>query len=171
MKPIFLVGFMGTGKSSVAKRLAAVLSIPYVDMDAAIEERAGRKIADIFAKDGEPAFRALERDMLLELSAKTDLVVSCGGGVVIDPANRATMREQGLAVCLDATAETVYERIRHETHRPLLRVADPLQEIKILMLKREPFYQDILHHVSTDRQPVDAVVMHICSLLKECRHG
>ena len=171
MRPIFLVGFMGSGKSSAAKKLAAVLGVVPVDMDAAIEERAGRKISDIFAKDGEPAFRALERAMLVELSVKKDIVVSCGGGVVIDPENIKTMQTAGCAVCLDASAETVYERVRHESHRPLLQVADPLQEIKILMARREAYYKAIERHVSTDGQSVDAVVMNICSLLKECRHG
>jgi len=171
MKPIFLVGFMGTGKSSTAKKLSAVLGVPMIDMDSAIEERAGRKISDIFAEEGEAAFRVLERAMLTELAGKTDVVVSCGGGVVIDPANIATMQSLGIAICLDASPETVFARVKSETHRPLLRVADPLEEIRMLLFKREPFYTAITHHVDTDGQTVDTVAMQICGMLQECRHG
>jgi shikimate kinase len=171
MKPIFLVGFMGTGKSSIAKMLSAVLGIPMLDMDASIEERTGKKISDIFAKEGEAAFRALERAMVVELSAKHDIIVSCGGGVVIDPENIKTMQSSGIAVCLDATPETVYARVKNETHRPLLKVADPLTAIKILMIKRELFYKAITHHVDTDGQTVEAVAMQICGMLRSLRHG
>lgn len=117
---VFLIGFMGAGKSTVGKLLADRLGFRFVDLDAAIEARAGRSIAEIFAEDGEPAFRAMEHEALLEYAGESGLVVACGGGVVVEHANRAVLRESGTVVYLRVTAEEALARIGDRSTRPLL---------------------------------------------------
>lgn len=136
-----LVGFMGAGKSTVGRLVARELGLTFVDTDDAIEEKSGRRIAEIFATDGEAAFRALERSVLSELIAKSGQVLATGGGLVCQPGNMALLQSGALVVCLWAAPETIWERVRHQTHRPLLQVADPKAEIERLMAIREPFYR------------------------------
>ncbi len=117
---IVLVGFMGTGKTTVGRLLSKQTGMPLVDMDSMIEERAGKAITKIFAEDGEAHFRTLERAIVRELSAKGGQVVSTGGGIVLDPDNIPDYEKSGLVVCLLASAETILERVRHDDTRPLL---------------------------------------------------
>lgn len=139
---VALVGFMGVGKSTVGQFLSAVLGFEFLDTDRLIESRTGRRIADIFAQDGEPAFRRLESELVAELEGRSGLVISTGGGLIVNPANLESLRRHSLIVCLWASPGVIYERVRHQTHRPLLQTADPLGRITELLANRRPAYQE-----------------------------
>ncbi|MBL9137491.1 MAG: shikimate kinase [Verrucomicrobiales bacterium] len=136
-----LVGFMGSGKSTVGRLVARHLGLGFVDTDEAIEARTSRRISEIFAADGEAAFRALERQTLEELVGREGLVIATGGGLICQPGNLEILQRRALVVCLWASADTIWERVRHQSHRPLLQVADPKSEIARLLTQREPFYR------------------------------
>jgi shikimate kinase len=156
------MGFMGTGKTSVGKRLAAALNLEFVDMDGIIEERAGKPISRIFGEEGEPHFRQLERALVRELSARRGLVIACGGGVVLNPDNVRDYSQSGLVVCLTATVEAIYQRTARATHRPLLEQEDRFQRIVDLLEKRRALYAAIPHQIDTNRltpaQVADAIL-------------
>ncbi|UCD15780.1 MAG: shikimate kinase [Candidatus Omnitrophota bacterium] len=151
MKNIYLVGFMGTGKTAVGKLLSKKLSKEFIEMDDLIEKKEGRKIVDIFAAWGESHFRKLEKQTLEEISHKTDLIVSCGGGLICSDDNSKILLESGTVFCLTATAQTIYNRTKRHKHRPLLNVSDPLQEIKSLLNKRKPYYDKAHYSIDTEK--------------------
>jgi 3-dehydroquinate dehydratase-1 len=153
MRPIYLTGFSGTGKSTVARLLGARLGRPACDLDALIVERTGRTIADIFAHDGEPAFRQIEAETLRAAARRADgPIVATGGGVPTFPANRATMAESGWTICLEATPETLYRRLKDTVEvRPLLQAADPLEHIRALKATRQPAYALAHWTIHTDQ--------------------
>jgi shikimate kinase len=136
-----LIGFMGTGKSSVGRVVADQLHFEFLDTDDLIEARAGKKITDIFAQNGEPAFRELECQLVEELSHRTGTVISTGGGLPLNPANLSELKHHALVVCLWASPEKIFERVREQSHRPLLHDPDPLAKIRSLLSAREPFYR------------------------------
>jgi len=136
-----LIGFMGTGKSSVGRIVADQLRFELVDTDDLIESRAGKKIANIFAQDGEPAFRELECRLVAELASLNHTVISTGGGLPVAPANLSSLKQHALVVCLWASPEKILERVREQSHRPLLLDPDPLARIRSLLAAREPFYK------------------------------
>ena len=149
---IVLVGFMGTGKTSVGQLLAEKTGMPLMDMDALIVERAGKSINEIFADEGQPYFRSLERELVKELSAQQGLIISTGGGIVLNPDNITDYEKTGLVVCLLASAETVLERVRHDTTRPLL-AGDKEASIIQLLETRKPLYEAIAHKIDTNGRP------------------
>ena len=132
---------MGTGKSSVGQIVAAQLHFTFLDTDHVIEARTGKTIAEIFAQDGEPAFRALEKKLVGELVGRKKTVISTGGGLPANPDNLASLKEHSLVVCLWASPEKIWERVRSQTHRPLLHEPDPLAKIRGLLAEREPCYR------------------------------
>lgn len=138
---LFLIGFMGTGKTTVSRQLGRLLGYQELDMDQEIERREGRKISEIFAGEGENYFRALETTLIGEFEHKSGYLVSCGGGVALREENVIGMKKNGLVVLLLAQPETVYERVRHSTNRPLLNGNMNMSYIRELMEKREPFYR------------------------------
>jgi shikimate kinase len=146
-----LIGFMGVGKSSVGRMAAVQLRYEFVDTDEFIERRTGRTIAKIFAEDGEPAFRAMERELVTEMEDWRQKVISTGGGLAASDANLASLKRHALVVCLWATPEAIWERVRHQSHRPLLQHPDPLGRIRELLEQRTPFYRqaDVLVHTGT----------------------
>ncbi len=146
-----LIGFMGVGKSSVGRSVSAQLRYDFVDTDECIEKRTGRSIAQIFADSGEPTFRELERDLVAEMAGWKRTVISTGGGLAANDANLASLKQHALVVCLWASAEAIYERVRHQSHRPLLQHPDPLGRIRELLAQRTPFYKqaDVLVHTGT----------------------
>lgn len=158
MNNIYLVGFMGTGKSAVGQELARRQKNRFVDLDELIEKREGRPIADIFAQKGEPYFRTLETRTLKEISGTRNTIVSCGGGIVLDEGNIAIMKESGLMVCLTASVDVILERTRAYAHRPLLNVADPKEKIESLLKTRAPFYARADITIDTSRKSVQEVV-------------
>jgi len=143
---ITLIGFMGAGKSSVGQLVASQLHFTFLDTDHVIEARAGKTISDIFAQDGEPAFRALEKKIVDELAARKKTVISTGGGLPANAENLASIKTHSLTVYLWASPEKIWERVRNQSHRPLLNDPDPLAKIRKLLADRDPFYRqaDIL---------------------------
>lgn len=154
----YLVGFMGTGKTAVGKELAKRKNWQFADLDELIERKDKRKIAEIFAQDGEPHFRKLEKEALEEISAKGDFVVACGGGIVIDPENIKLMKETGTIVCLTASADVILERTSKFTHRPLLQVDKPKEKIEELLRIRAPYYAQADKTIDTSELSVREVV-------------
>jgi shikimate kinase len=143
---IALIGFMGTGKTSVGRLVAEQLHFHYLDTDEMIQAATGRTIAEIFSTSGEPAFRALEEKAVTELAEKAQTVISAGGGLPVNPNNLANLKTHALVVCLWASPAKIWERVRNQTHRPLLHDPDPQKKICELLAAREPFYKqaDIL---------------------------
>lgn len=146
-----LIGFMGTGKSSVGRMAAMQLHYDLIDTDELIERRAGKTISRIFSEDGEPAFREIERNLVAEMSGWRKKVISTGGGLAANDANLASLKEHALIVCLWASPEAIYERVKTQTHRPLLQGPDPLAKIRELLEQRTRFYKqaDVLVHTGT----------------------
>lgn len=144
---IVLIGFMGSGKSTVGRELHVRLGYPLVDMDQLIEQRAGKPIAAIFADEGEAAFRKVETALLGELAdpSAPRRIISTGGGVVGAAENRALLRSMGYVVWLDAPLEAILERTSKNRQRPLLHTEDPAAKIRELMALREPLYQETAH--------------------------
>jgi shikimate kinase len=169
-RPIFLVGMMGSGKSTVGRRLASALGRPFVDSDKEIERRCGVAVATIFEVEGEAGFRRREAALIDELSRQPGIVLATGGGAVLLEENRRMLRERGFVVYLCASVPELWHRLRSDKVRPLLRTPDPRQRIAELVEERDPFYRECAHHVViTGRQPADKVVREIvASLGNEC---
>ena len=158
IRNIILTGFMGVGKTSVGTRLARDLGYRFVDTDELIEEDQKITITDIFSSFGEPYFRDVETRIIRQVLEGEDQVVSTGGGAVIREENRRAFRERGLTICLTARPEVVFERIRHEIHRPLLQVPDPLARVRELLAGREQFYHQADFVIDTSDMTVDGVI-------------
>lgn len=163
---IYLVGFMGTGKTAVGKELAAKKKLQFMDLDELIELRERRTISDIFAKDGEPCFRRIEKRILKEVAREKGFVVACGGGIVIDKDNIKLMKETGVIVCLTATPEAILKRTSGCTHRPLLNVSEPKKQIELLLKLRAPYYAQADKTIDTSRLTVVQVVEKIIRFTK-----
>lgn len=149
-KNIILVGFMGTGKSVTGRMVAKQLDRAFIDMDSVIEERTGKSISDIFADEGEAHFRELERKLVRELSAREDLVIATGGGIVLNPDNIRTFSETGVVICLHADPDTILRRVAKDTHRPLLEGDDEkIKAIRELLAKRDKLYRAIPLQIET----------------------
>ena len=156
-----LVGFMGTGKSSVGRLVAAQLRYEFVDTDELIEKRAGKSITRIFAEDGEPAFRQIEQQIVAEMTGWRQKVISTGGGLAANDANIASLKQHALLVCLWATPEAIYQRVRHQSHRPLLQDPDPLGRIRSLLEQRTPFYKQADVLVNTAMRSIMEVTQQV----------
>lgn len=138
---LVLIGFMGTGKTSVGRLAAEQLHFSYLDTDELIQTHTGRSIADIFRTDGEAAFREMERRLVEDLVGLTKTVISTGGGLPVNPQNLASLKTHALVICLWASPEKIWERVKNQAHRPLLEEADPQKKIHELLAAREPFYK------------------------------
>lgn len=146
---IVLIGFMGTGKTWTGRALEKMTGMELVDMDSIIEERAGKPISDIFAQDGEAGFRKMERALANELSQREGIIISTGGGVVLDPDNLADFHRNGLVVCLAATPDVIFQRLENDTTRPLLS-GDKKKQIRGILETRKPLYDAIEHQIDAD---------------------
>lgn len=159
---IYLVGLMGAGKTSVGRLLARRLQKTFVDSDQEIEARTGVKIPVIFEIEGEAGFRRRESTVVQDLVRQADIVLATGGGAVIDPQNRAALRDSGTVIYLRAAPTELYLRTRHDRNRPLLRTADPLAKLEELHRIRDPFYRDCAHLiVDTGNQAIRSLVSRI----------
>jgi shikimate kinase len=162
MKNIILVGFMGTGKTTIATAVANRLKMRYVSTDNLIEKKENRTINEIFQKSGEDYFRGVESAVIRDVSCMEGLVVDTGGGAVIREENMAYMKSGGIVICLTADEETIMGRTKKYKHRPLLNVEDPKRKISDLLAKRAPFYAKADHTIDTGKltakQVVDKVV-------------
>jgi shikimate kinase len=167
MRNIVLFGFMGTGKTSVGRKLASSLGMKFIDMDQIIEEREKRSIKDIFAADGEPYFRKLERALVEELAQRRGLVIGTGGGVVLNADNVRDFAATGLCVCLSAAPEVILKRLEKDGSRPLLAEGDKLQKIKGILESRRQLYAKVPVQVDTTGLSVDEVVQRITAIVSQ----
>jgi shikimate kinase len=165
MNNIYLVGFMGTGKSSVGLHLAREIKGDFVDIDKYIEEKENKAIPDIFKEKGEPYFRGLEKKLLKDIADKENQIIACGGGIVIDPDNIKLMKNNGTMVCLTATPDVIMERTRKSNHRPLLNVPDPLEAIQALLADRQKFYSQADVTIDTSEISIKEVATRILNSL------
>lgn len=149
---LVLVGFMGTGKTTIGRMLARKLKFEFVDTDQLIELRIGKKIPQIFEERGEAAFRALEREAIETWVPRSHAVISCGGGLVMASGMLEKLKELGVVFCLFASSQTIYERVRRNDHRPLLRGGDALARIEKLLAERLPVYRKAGTGVLTDNR-------------------
>lgn len=140
---IILVGFMGCGKSSVGRCLAALTGHRFVDTDDLVTESAGRGIPEIFASEGEGAFRVIERSVLQGLTGARGMILSTGGGLILDPANRADLRDLGMVAWLDADPDLLFERASRSGRRPLLQTHDPEASFHALLESRVALYSEV----------------------------
>lgn len=134
---------MGAGKTTVGRRLSKSIGWPFVDLDQYIENATGVSVTTIFEIEGEAGFRQREAQALKQLATAGKMVIATGGGVVLDPINRARLGASGIVVYLRASPELLYERTRHDKSRPLLQVADPLARIAGLVEQRDPLYREV----------------------------
>ncbi|MDH4101265.1 MAG: shikimate kinase [Nitrospirota bacterium] len=161
-KNIVLTGFMGTGKSSVGRRLARKLGLKFVDTDDLITEQAGISIRAIFEEYGEEKFREVERKVVRKVSGETGLVIATGGGVVLNPDNIEDLRRNGIIICLTASPEKIMERTAGKDNRPLLNTEDRGKKVREMLEYRRPFYAKADVSVDTssmDLQRVTAMIL------------
>ena len=158
---LYLVGFMGTGKSTVGRRVAPRLGFRFLDSDREIERTAGRTVARIFAEEGEAAFRARERCFIVSGHPRTGCVVACGGGLVVPRGMIARLRRRGVVICLQAAPATVLRRTVRGPHRPLLGTGGRGARVRELLAAREKIYRAVGPGVRTDGRPVREVVAQV----------
>jgi len=162
---IYLIGFMGTGKTSVGRALAQLKKWNFVDLDELIELREQRRIVDIFAKEGEPYFRKIEKKVLKEVATQKKFVVACGGGIVLDPDNIKLMKKTGKLICLSAACDTILKRVCSSSLRPILNVAKPKERIELLLKMRAPYYLQADKTIDTSGFSVKQVASKIARML------
>jgi shikimate kinase len=158
---IALIGFMGTGKTSVGRLVAEQLHFEYLDTDEVIQVSTGRSITEIFTKDGEPAFRALEEKVVEELASRAKTVIATGGGLPVNPNNLTSLKMHALVVSLWSSPEKIWERVRHQSHRPLLHDENPQAKIRELLAIREPFYKQADVLLNTDLRSLREVAQQV----------
>jgi shikimate kinase len=141
---VYLVGMPGSGKSTVGREVAGRLGAPFVDLDEEVERRSGATVSQIFASEGEAGFRTLEARALVDASRQDPSVVACGGGVVLEPANRITLRNTGTCVYLHVPLAVLEERVEPAADRPLIRAEGDLER---LLVEREGLYREFAGHV------------------------
>lgn len=144
---LFLVGLMGAGKSTLGRQIARRLSLPFIDADVELERRLGVTIATIFEIEGEQAFRDREEALIGELTERDHIVLATGGGAVTRAASRRNLQDRGTVLYLHASPDTLWDRVRHSRHRPMLKVDDPKARIGALYAERDPLYREIADHV------------------------
>jgi len=166
---IILTGFMATGKTVVGRRLAAVLSRPFIDTDTLVEAKAGCKVSAIFAAEGEAAFRKRERQAVVEACRVPDAVIATGGGTLLDPDSRRLLTTDGAVVCLTADPTAILARLGDPATRPLIgqngNNADRLTRIRALAAERAPLYALAPYSVDTTNLTVDEVVERVRALV------
>lgn len=164
-KNIVLTGFMGAGKSTVGRRLANALKRNIVDTDDMIEADTGMEISEIFANHGEDYFRDIEEKVVAKASSLKNHIIVTGGGVVLREKNIQNLRRNGVIIYLHASPEAIYERVKNQSHRPLLQVKDPLGKIRELLEFRAPFYANNDHVIDTSNLTVEEVVDEVLNYL------
>ncbi|MBY0562984.1 MAG: shikimate kinase [Hyphomonadaceae bacterium] len=158
---------MGSGKTTVGRRLARVLNMSFVDADDEIEAAAGQSVSEIFSQHGEPEFRRGERQVIARLLSGTPHVLATGGGAFIDPETRALMKQRAISVWLKAPLDVLMRRVTRRDHRPLLKLDDPKSVMARLMEQRYPIYAEADITIETGAGPHNAAVDAILAALKE----
>ena len=166
---IALIGFMGVGKTAVGKVLAEKLGRKFVELDSLIEHKAGKSIPDIFQQDGEVAFRELEIEVTKQVSKDKNLVIACGGGIVLNKINIDRLRQQSRIVYLTASPKVILKRVSGDRdERPLLKAANKALNIRELLGFRKPFYERVADiKIDTSKLDTDSIVEQIISKLKD----
>ncbi len=171
-RSIVLVGMMGVGKSSIGRRLASRLGIPFVDADAEIEKAAGMSISDIFARHGEADFRGGEARVIARLLDGGPQVLATGGGAVMNADTRAAIKAKGVSIWLSAEFDVLIRRVNKRRHeRPMLQTADPAATLRALLVEREPIYAQADLTVQSREVPHDAIVAEIMTALSRFLRG
>ena len=169
---VFLVGMMGAGKTTLGKALALRLKADFFDTDKVLVERTGVPVATIFEIEGEEGFRRRESCILAELAERDDCVVATGGGAVLSAENRVLMRTHGTVVYLRARIESLWERTRHDSSRPLLATPDPRATLAEILEQRDPLYREAAHLVvDTGAQSAATLVSRVVAALREGSPG
>ncbi len=151
---IILIGFMGSGKSSIGKRVSKRLGFQFIDTDQIVIDRAGMPIADIFERLGEDKFRDLESSALRSIAHLNRCLVATGGGIVVRSENRALLRQLGYVICLTASEDVIFERVSRNSKRPLLHTPNPRQTLSALLTTRQPFYGETAQFIlDTTKMP------------------
>ena len=158
---------MGTGKTTIATQLAHRLRMKYVSTDDLIEKREKRTINEIFTNSGEDYFRDVESEIVREVSSQENLVIDCGGGVVLREENIANLKSGGVMIALTAKPEVIMERTKKYKHRPLLNVEDPKRKIMDLLNKRSPFYAKADHALDTGELTINQVIDKIAEIAEK----
>ncbi len=165
-KNIVFIGFMGSGKSSTSKCLAKLLKRKVLSTDQMIVAQEKKTIAKIFKKEGEPYFRELEKKMVAKIFQKENIIVDCGGGVVLNPDNIKHLKKNGILIYLYTSPAWIYKRIMTNKKRPLLNVKNPLVKIKQLLKDRQFLYRQADHAIDTDGKTPEEVALKVRELLK-----
>ncbi|MDI2112317.1 3-dehydroquinate synthase [Commensalibacter nepenthis] len=168
--PIALIGLMGAGKTTIGKKLAQALSIPFVDSDQEVEKTAGCTIADIFEQYGEEEFRRVEHEVIRRLIKQSPIILATGGGAFIHPKTRALLKEQTTTIWLHCNVETLLERISQHTHRPLLNSGNKRHILSNLMMTRYPIYAEADLIIPCHNNLVETTLTHILSTLERAKH-
>lgn len=163
---IVLIGFMGAGKSLVANILSHKYKMRCLSTDETVEKKAGRKVSEIFQKDGEARFRQMEKAAVKEISESQNVIVDCGGGIVLDPDNVKALKKKGILFYLQASPEVVLKRLKDHKNRPLLQVDNPLERIKELMKERKKLYEQADFTIFTDQQTIEQTALAVVALWK-----
>ena len=166
MRNIALVGFMGTGKSTIGFLLAIKLQAEYIDLDQIIEKQEGMKIAEIFSTKGELYFRNAEKEAVAAISLQSGKIIACGGGVVLREENVQNLKKNGVLICLEARPEVILDRTKDYAHRPLLNVDDPKAKIEELLKTRKSFYDKADYSLDSSDLSVQEVVDSILIWIK-----
>ena len=167
MGNIVLTGFMGSGKTVVARQLARLLGMKVIDVDTEIEKSTKMTINKIFEQFGEPRFREIETETIKQVSENNNVIISTGGGAVLKQENMDAMRKKGVIVCLAAAPETILERTKSTRDRPLLLVENPLERIKELLEFRRPFYEKADVMIDTERKTPLQIAEEIIEKIKK----
>lgn len=164
---IALIGFRGTGKTTIGKRLAKRLGMSFVDADAEIVKRSGMSVPEIFASKGEAGFRSIEKEVVAEVSAMDNACIAYGGGAVLAKENIDNLKRNSTAILLEAEPETIHRRIRHDRNRPALTGKDGIEEVKHLLSERENLYHGAAElRFDTTRDSVEETAQKIIAALK-----
>jgi shikimate kinase len=167
-QPLFLVGMMGAGKTTIGRSLARILNREFVDLDHELEARCGVRVSLIFDIEGEEGFRKRETTLLEECSRRRGIVLATGGGAILAPENRTYLKERGVVVYLRASADELFRRVARDRNRPLLQTADPKSRIRSLLEEREPLYEEVASLTfETGSMPVAQVVRSLIPLLHQ----
>jgi shikimate kinase len=166
-RTVALVGMMGAGKSSVGRRLAARLEVPFKDADSEIEQAAGCSVSEIFERYGEDAFRDGERKVIARLLGEPPHILATGGGAFIDPDTRARLKESAITFWIKAPVDLLLARVQRRDNRPLLRTADPRATLERLLGERAPVYAQADVTIESEDGPHAAAVERILEVLGE----
>jgi len=166
-RPIFLVGMMGAGKTTIGRQLARMLGREFIDLDHELEARCGVRVSLIFDIEGEEGFRKRESTLLDECTQRGGIVLATGGGAILAPENRRCLSERGLVLYLRASADELFRRVARDRSRPLLQTADPLGRLRELLAQREPLYESVAHlTIDTGSAPVSHLARELLPLIQ-----